>query len=63
MHDKTRQRVYLTTLDEEQIDRYLPLSDDPELVSTMGWQPFAAGERERFLKAIQGAHPALLRRW
>ncbi len=48
-----RQRVYLAPLDEDGISLYIPLSDDPELVLTMGWQPFAARERERFLKTLE----------
>ena len=31
----------------------MQLSNDPELVLTMGWQPFGAEEKERFLKTIQ----------
>jgi len=47
------QRVRLAPLVDEHISRYMQLSNDPELVLTMGWQPFSAEEKERFLKTIQ----------
>ena len=47
------QRVRLAPLVDEHISRYMQLSNDPELVLTMGWQPFGAEEKERFLKTIQ----------
>jgi len=46
-------KVYLVALDDSHISRYLELSDDPELVSTMGWRPFGVDERERFLQFMQ----------
>jgi len=47
---QTEKRIYLSTLEKEHIDLYISLSDDPELVATMGWRPFATDERERFLQ-------------
>ncbi|MFC1937895.1 GNAT family N-acetyltransferase [Chloroflexota bacterium] len=41
-------RVYLSPLQDEHIDRYMALSDDPELIATMGWRPFGTDEKERF---------------
>jgi len=35
-------------MQDEHIDQYMALSDDPELTATMGWEPFGASERERF---------------
>ena len=46
-------RVYLSSLENGHIDRYISLSDDPELLATMGWRPFAAYEKERFLQWFQ----------
>ena len=46
-------KVYLVALDDSHISRYLELSDDPELVSTMGWQPFGVDETERFLQFMR----------
>jgi RimJ/RimL family protein N-acetyltransferase len=45
-------RVRLVPIDDEHIERYIQFSDDPELVSTMGWRPFAPGEKERFLQVV-----------
>jgi len=47
------QRVYLAPLDYKHISRYIQLSDDPELILTMGWRPFGVEEKERFLQTIQ----------
>jgi len=30
----------------------MTLSDDPELIETMGWRPFSAGEEDRFVEAM-----------
>jgi len=46
-------RVYLSSLENDHIDRFISLFDDPELVATMGWRPFAANDRERFLQWFQ----------
>ena len=48
-----QRRVYLAPLDDKHIDRYLHLSHDAELVSTMGWRPFGPHEKERFLRWLQ----------
>ena len=40
--------VRLVPLEDDHIARYLPLSHDPVLIATMGWQPFESGEIERF---------------
>jgi len=49
----TEQRVYLSPLKDEHIDRYMTLSDDPDLIDTMGWKPFAPDEKERFIQFSQ----------
>ena len=46
-------RIYLAPLADEHISRYMQLSDDPELVKTMGWRPFSPGEKERFLRVAE----------
>ena len=46
------QIVRLAPLVDEHISRYMQLSNDPELVLTMGWQPFDSKDKERFLKTI-----------
>jgi len=40
-------------LKDEHIARYLPFSHDPVLIATMGWQPFAPGEIERFRQYVE----------
>ncbi len=50
---KTEARVYLIPLEDEHIDRYMMLSDDPELIATMGWRPFGPDEKERFTQFSQ----------
>ena len=52
MHN-SGQRIYLAPLEDEHISRYIQLSDDPELVETMGWRPFSSGEKERFLRVAE----------
>ena len=46
-------KVHLSILEKEHISRYMQLSDNPELIDTMGWLPFAVGEEERFLQTVQ----------
>ena len=46
-------RVYLSPLENSHVSHYMSLSDDPELISAMGWRPFGAGEKGRFLKAAE----------
>lgn len=46
-------RVYLSPIRDEHIDRYMALSDDPELIATMGWRPFRPDEKERFTQFSQ----------
>ena len=50
---ETETRVYLSPLQDEHIDRYMALSDDPELIATMGWRPFGPEEKERFTQFSQ----------
>ncbi|MFC2067349.1 GNAT family N-acetyltransferase [Chloroflexota bacterium] len=50
---KTETRIYLASLEDEHIDHYMTLSDDPELIATMGWKPFGPGEKERFVQFSQ----------
>jgi len=50
---ETESRVYLSPLQDEHIDRYMALSDDPELIDTMGWKPFGPDEKERFTRFSQ----------
>ena len=50
---ETKTRVYLSSLEDEHIDRYMSLSDDPELIVTMGWRPFTSDEKERFIQFSQ----------
>ena len=45
---ETETRVYLSPLQDEHINRYMALSDDHELIATMGWRPFGPDEKERF---------------
>lgn len=40
--------ISLRPLSDEDIERYISLSDDPELIDTMGWTPFLLHEKERF---------------
>jgi len=49
----TKEKVYLGPLEDKHISHYLRLSDDPELIATMGWRPFGADEKERFLQTMQ----------
>jgi len=46
-------KVCLVPMQEEHIVRYLKLSGDPALISTMGWAPFQHDERERFLQSLE----------
>ncbi len=50
---ETEPRVYLSPLQGEHIDRYIALSDDPELIDTMGWKQFVPDEKERFTRFSQ----------
>jgi len=45
---ETGLRIYLSPLQDEHINHYMALSDDPELIDTMGWKPFGPDEKERF---------------
>lgn len=40
--------VRLVPLRDRDVPRLMTLSDDPELIEGMGWQPFVPGEEERF---------------
>ena len=46
-------RVCLSPIKDEHIDHYMSLSDDPELIATMGWRPFGSDEKERFTRFSQ----------
>ena len=48
-----KSRVYLSNLQDEHVSKYMALSDDPELIDTMGWKPFEPDERERFIRFSQ----------
>jgi len=50
---ETESRIYLSPLQDEHINRYMALSDDPELIDTMGWKPFGPDEKERFTRFSQ----------
>lgn len=50
---KTETRVYLAPLEDEHIAHYMSLSDDPDLITTMGWKPFEPDEKERFTQFSQ----------
>jgi RimJ/RimL family protein N-acetyltransferase len=50
---KTKTRVYLAPLEDEHIAHYISLSDDPDLIATMGWKPFEPDEKERFIQFSQ----------
>lgn len=52
--------VHLAWLEEEHIDRYLPLSDDPVLLETMGWKPFDPDEKDRFLNYVENTTVSFL---
>ena len=45
-----RNRIYLSTLEEDHIYHFMELSADPELVATEGWSPFQKNEKDRFLE-------------
>ena len=46
---KTGTRIYLSPIEDEHIKHYISLSDDPELIATMGWEPFRPNEKSRFI--------------
>ncbi|MCP4610381.1 MAG: GNAT family N-acetyltransferase [Planctomycetes bacterium] len=46
-------KVYLSPIEESHILRYLSLSDDPDLISTMGWRPFNTDESDRFIRTVE----------
>lgn len=46
-------KVYLSPIEENHLFQYMSLSDDPELLSTMGWRPFETDEKDRFLHAVE----------
>jgi len=50
---KTGIRVYLSPIEDEHILQYMSLSNDPELVATMGWKPFRPNEKDRFIDFCQ----------
>ena len=46
---KTETRVHLSPIGDEHIKYYMSLSDDPELITSMGWKPFLPDEKGRFI--------------
>ncbi len=50
---KAEARVVLSHPTDEHISRFMSLSDDPELITTMGWRPFSSGERDRFARFMR----------
>ena len=40
-------------MENEHIQHYMSLSDDPELITTMGWKPFHPNEKDRFIEFSQ----------
>jgi len=46
-------KVYLAPIEDSHIIEYMNCSDDPELMSTMGWRPFGLDEKERFLNIAE----------
>ncbi len=36
-------------MEDEHIHHYMSLSNDPELIATMGWKPFRPNEKDRFI--------------
>jgi RimJ/RimL family protein N-acetyltransferase len=50
---KIETRVYLAPLEDEHINHYMSISDDPDLIATMGWRPFGPNEKERFIQFSQ----------
>ena len=45
-------RVRLVPFDRKHVPRFMTLSGDPELIETMGWRPFSAGEENRFVETM-----------
>lgn len=50
---KTETRVYLAPLEDKHIAHYISLSDDPDLIATMGWKPFEPDEKKKFIQFSQ----------
>ena len=46
---RTKSRVCLSPIGGEHIQYYMSLSDDPELIASMGWKPFLPNEKDRFI--------------
>lgn len=40
-------------MEDEHIQHYMSLSGDPELITTMGWEPFRPNEKDRFIDFCQ----------
>lgn len=51
--EPVKDRIYLAPMSEEHITRYMSLSGDPDLITTMGWTPFRPDERDRFLSVTK----------
>ncbi len=50
---KTETGIHLSPIKDEHIQQYMSLSDDPELIATMGWEPFRPNEKDRFIDFCQ----------
>ena len=46
-------RIILVEPNKDHINRYISLSNDPDLVAYMGWKPFRSNEKKRFIQAIE----------
>ena len=45
-------KVYLTPIETDHIEKYIDFSEDPELISTMGWGPFKSHQKQQFIDAV-----------
>ena len=50
---KTETGIHLSPIKDEHIQHYISLSDDPELITSMGWKPFHSNEKDRFIDFCQ----------
>ena len=50
---ENKSRIFLANLNDDHVNRYISLSDDLELVATMGWKPFQGDEKERFIQTVE----------
>ncbi|MFC1847096.1 GNAT family N-acetyltransferase [Chloroflexota bacterium] len=45
----TETGIYLSPIEDKHIQHYMSFSSDPELIATMGWEPFLPNEKGRFI--------------